>query len=256
MATVNKTSIREEIIRLKKDFEHLCEDGKVSPEIRAVMNSLLMVVELILAVFLEKKTRKTNKNSSIPSSQTEKDETAKADRGAKGRGQKVCGEVKNTRIKETTIIAKADTCSSCGYALDDTPCDEHERRTKIDIVFEKVVENIDAEIKQCPNCDSTVKGQFPRDMQGKLQYGNGIKAFAIHLIISQMVSLNRVQKQISAMIGSALSEATLLKFVWRLHLSLEQWEENAIEDLLKAPSVHVDETSFRVEKKNYWIHVC
>ena len=255
MATVNKTSIREEIIRLKKDFEHLCEDGKVSPEIRAVMNSLLMVVELILAVFLEKKTRKTNKNSSIPSSQTEKDETAKADPGAKGRGQKVCGEVKNTRIKETTIIAKADTCSFCGYALDDTPCDEHERRIKIDIVFEKVVENVDAEIKQCPNCDSTVKGQFPSDMQGKLQYGNGIKAFAIHLIISQMVSLNRVQKQISAMIGSVLSEATLLKFIWRLHLSLEQWEEKAIENLLSAPSVHVDETSFRVEKKNYWIHV-
>jgi hypothetical protein len=58
MATVNKTSIREEITRLKNDFDHLCNDGKVSAEMRVVMNSLLMVVELILAVFLEKKTRK------------------------------------------------------------------------------------------------------------------------------------------------------------------------------------------------------
>jgi hypothetical protein len=57
------------------------------------------------------------------------------------------------------------------------------------------------------------------------------------------------------MIGSILSEATLLKFVWRLHLSLEQWEKVAIEDILSAPSVHVDETSLRVDKKNYWIHV-
>jgi transposase len=41
-------------------------------------------------------------------------------------------------------------------------------------------------------------------MPGKLQYDNGLKAFAIHLIISQMVALNRVQKQISAMIGTAI----------------------------------------------------
>ena len=39
MATINKKSIREEINRIKKDFEHLCEGGKVSPEIQAVMNS-------------------------------------------------------------------------------------------------------------------------------------------------------------------------------------------------------------------------
>ena len=45
----------------------------------------------------------------------------------------------------------------------------HERRTKIDIVFEKVVEHVDAEVKQCPVCDATVKGRFPADMHGPLQ---------------------------------------------------------------------------------------
>ena len=77
MATVDKTSIREEINRLKKQFDQLCSDGKVASEIQVVMNSLLVVVNLILAIFLEKKTRKNSKNSSIPSSQTDKDETAK-----------------------------------------------------------------------------------------------------------------------------------------------------------------------------------
>ncbi len=255
MATIDKTSIRKEVDRVKQEFEQLCSDGKASSEIRVVMNSLLVVVELILAIFLEKKTRKNSKNSSLPPSQTQKDETAISNSGNKGKGKKVYGEVSNTRIKETVTIAKATTCGVCGVALDKTPCREHERRTKIDIVFEKVVEHIDAEVKQCPNCEATVKGHFPKDMPGKLQYGNGIKAFAIHLIISQMVALNRVQKQISAMIGTAISEATLLKFVLRLHQSLEAWEAAAIESILKAPSVHVDETSFRVEGKNYWIHV-
>jgi transposase len=256
MATADKTSIRREVDRLKQEFEQLCASDNVSAEIRVVMNSLLVVVELILSIFLEKKTRKNNKNSSLPSSQTEKDDTAKTDSKAKkGRGKKVSGEVYNTRIKETVVVAKADTCDVCGASLDGTACHEHERRTKIDIVFEKVVEHIDAEVKQCPNCDATVKGQFPKDMPGNLQYGNGLKAFAVHLIISQMVSLNRVQKQISAMIGTVISEATLLKFVLRLHQALEQWETVAIKDVLQAPSLHVDETSFRVEGKNHWIHV-
>jgi len=67
--------------------------------------------------------------------------------------------------------------------------------------------------------------------------------------------LNRVQKQVSAMIGVVVAEASLLKFILRLHQSLEQWESKAIEKIIQLPAIHVDETSFRVEKKNYWIHV-
>ncbi len=252
---MDKTSVRKEVDRLKQEFEQLCLDGKASSEIRVVMGSLLVVVGLILSIFLEKKTRKNSKNSSLPPSQTQKDETAISNSSNTGKGKKVYGEVSNTRLKETVTIAKATTCNVCGVTLDEAPCREHERRTKIDIVFEKVVEHIDAEVKQCPNCEATVKGHFPKDMPGKLQYGNGLKAFAIHLIISQMVALNRVQKQISAMIGGATSEASLLKFIQRLHQSLEAWEAVAIESILQAPSVHVDETSFRVEGKNHWIHV-
>lgn len=252
---MNKTSIREEVDRLKQDFEKLCSDGKASPEIQTLMNSMLLIVELILAIFLEKKTRKNGKNSSLPSSQTPKDETAKSTPKSNGKGKKVGGDLNNTRTIETTTISKVETCDVCGDSLGQTPCREHERRTKIDIVFEKVVEHVDAEIKQCPNCTATVKGDFPEDMPGPLQYGNGLKAFAIHLIISQMVALNRVQKQISAMIGAVISEATLLKFVWRLYQALEKWEAKSIESILQAPSIHVDETSFRVNRKNHWIHV-
>lgn len=255
MATIDKTSVREEVDRLKSEFEQLCSEGKVSSEIRVLMSSLLVVVELILSIFLEKKTRKNSKNSSLPPSQTLKDETSLTHPESKGKGRKVSGKVGNLRTKETITVAKANTCDTCGVAMDNTPCQGHERRTKIDIVFEKVVDHIDAEIKQCPNCEATVKGHFPEDMPGSLQYGNGIKAFAIHLIISQMVALNRVQKQIAAMIDAVISEATLLKYVLRLYQSLETWETSAIESLLQAPSLHVDETSFRVDKKNHWIHV-
>jgi transposase len=255
MATINKISVRDEVDRLKQQFSHLKESSQISPEIRVLFESLLVIVEVILSVFMEKTTRKNNKNSSLPSSQTEKDETAKPSTSSKGKGNKVSGEVGNTRTIETVTTAKAETCDVCGVSLDNVPCHGHERRTKIDIIFEQVVEHVDAEIKQCPNCAATVKGQFPPDMPGSLQYGSGLKAFAIHLIISQMVALNRVQTQIAAMIGRVVAEASLLKFVLRLHQALEPWEARAIETLLRAPALHVDETSFRVDRKNYWIHV-
>ncbi|WP_294077941.1 hypothetical protein, partial [Thiolapillus sp.] len=39
-----------------------------------------------------------------------------------------------------------------------TPCQGVERRTRIDIIFEKVVTHVDAEIKQCPQCRTRNKG--------------------------------------------------------------------------------------------------
>jgi len=70
-----------------------------------------------------------------------------------------------------------------------------------------------------------------------------------------MVSINRVQKLVKSMIGTVIAEATLLRFVLRLHQALEDWESSAIEQILATPAINVDETSLRVDKKNYWIHV-
>ena len=114
---------------------------------------------------------------------------------------------------------------------------------------------MEAEIKQCPACKTTVKGKFPTDMHGPLQYGDGLKAFVVNLLICKMVALNRVQKLVNAMIGEVIAESTLLKFVLRLHQALETWEFDAIEQLLKAPAINVDETSMRVDKLNHWLHV-
>jgi len=256
MANIDKLSVRNEVSRLRADFEQLCSGGKITSETRVLMNSLFMIIELILSIFLEKTTKKDSKNSSKPSSQTEKDESSLSHQGSNGKGKNENGAMaKNTRVKEKVSLSKVRSCPVCGEVLHSTPCIRLERRTKIDIIFEKVVEHIDAEIKQCPTCDAMVKGQFPSDMHGPLQYGDGLKAFAINLLVGQMVALNRVQKLVTSMMGIVISEASLLKFVLRFHQALEAWEIQTTKQLLKAPSINVDETSFRVDKKNHWIHV-
>lgn len=257
MARVNKQSLREEFDALEGRFGQLCADGKMTGESRALVEALLMLLKLLMAVFLEKHTAKTSTNSSKPSSQTAKDETAIERPGAHGTGKHLDpARSANTRTVETVQVSQVSTCEHCGEDLRKTRCRGHERRTRIDIVFEKVVSHVDAEIKRCPQCQEQTRGPFPEDLSGPLQYGPGIKAYALNLLIAQMLSLKRVQQSIQTLIGLAISEATILKYVLQLHRSLERWEASAIEKLLAMPALHVDETSLRVDKKNHWIHVC
>jgi transposase len=215
-----------------------------------------MIIELILSIFLEKITPKNSNNSSIPPSQAPKDESALTSEGSNGKGKhEKHRPAKNTRVDNQVQLSKVTLCNVCAEDLSDIPCLSHERRTKIDIIFEKVVLHVDAEIKQCPVCHATVKGEFPADMYGSLQYGDGLKAFVINLLVCQMVALNRVQKLIQSIIGEVIAEATLLKFVFRLYLALEAWELQTTKQILKAKAINVDETSLRVDKKNHWIHV-
>lgn len=193
MASLDKTSVRGQVEKIKTDFDQLRRDGKVAVEVQAIMSSMLMVIELILAIFLERATKKNSGNSGIPPSQTGKDDSSPPDPGSNGKGKKADGEkAENRRTRETVRVASVDYCDVCGASPEGVAC-THERRTKTDIVFEKAVWHVDAEIKQCPSCARTVKGKFPADMPGPLQYGLGVQAFIINLLVCQMVALNRAQ---------------------------------------------------------------
>lgn len=256
MSSVNKQSVRQEAERIKAECDRLFADKKINDEARFLIQSMLMLINLLVSIFLEKAVSKNTKNSSKPSSQTEKDESSLTDKGSKGKGKKESSDtVNNMRTIETITIAEVNECDTCGQDLKKTACIGHERRTKIDIIFEKVVEHVDAEIKHCDLCDSVMKGDFPSDMHGPLQYGNGLKAYIINLMICQMVSLNRVQNLIKSLIGEVISQASILKYIMRLYFALEEWEAASIEKLLKCSAMNVDETSLRVDKKNHWIHV-
>jgi hypothetical protein len=100
------------------------------------------------------------------------------------------------------------------------------------------------------------KGAFAAELSGPEQYSLGIKAFAFNLLVAQMVSLSRVQALLKNLVGRAVSQAILLKYIWQLHEALAPWEEQAIQRLLASPVMHVDETSMRVEKSKHWLHVC
>jgi hypothetical protein len=63
-----------------------------------------------------------------------------------------------------------------------------------------------------------------------------------------MVALKRIQGLVKSIMGVVISEASFLKYVLNLHAALEGWEQRMIEQVVNLPSLHVDETSFRVDR--------
>ena len=176
----------------------------------------------MIAIFLEKTTKKTSTNSSIPPSQTDKDETRKSSK--KNRDTSAAENSMTGENFETTTVEEISTvgvCDSCGTDLSDIEPSAREQRVLHDFKFTVVAVKVDAEIKDCPECRARTKGRFPENMPGPLQFGNGIKAFVINLLVTQMVSLNRAVGLMQAMSGIKLSEATCLDYIQRFHDALE-----------------------------------
>ena len=256
MPTVDKASVREQLDSLKGEYDRLCAEGKMGAESRTLFQGLVTLIEVLVAAFMEKRTPKTPRNSGLPPSQTAKENEPPARTGAQGKGpQPDTPAPPNTRTIETVAVAPVATCTGCGQDLRSTATVGHERRTRIDILFEKTCEHVDAEIKHCPHCQAQTKGAFPQDLAGPEQYGPGLKAYVLNLLVAQMLPLKRVQQSVTTLIGRALSEATVLKYVMQLHHALAKWEQSAIQQLLAQPALHVDETSMRVDRKNHWVHV-
>ncbi len=255
MATVNAASLRQEFEDAKARIAALRADGKVSQDVDAVIGVLVTLLGILITVLLERTTRKGSKNSSLPPSQTDKDETAertgKSGKGAKQNLQTGTG-LRKTTIEETVTV---EACEACGGDLADVDAIDRERRILYDIVFEVVERRVDAEVKECPACRARTKGQFPDTMPGPLQYGVGLQAFVINLLIAHMLSLRRAVALVQAISGLRLSEATCLGYVRRLHDALASWEHAAIAHLLERPALHADETGFRVDGKTQWLHV-
>ena len=255
MPTVSGASLRAQMDDCRARFDAIKRTGEAGAETRALIDALFLLLDILVAAFLEKTTRKTSANSGLPPSQTEKDETARR-AGSNGKGAKpnlqTGDNLRKTTVEETVTV---DACDACGADLSGVDPVNRERRILHDIVFEVVERRVDAEVKECPDCRARTKGRFPDSMPGPLQYGAGLQAFIVNLLIAHMLSLRRAVALVQAISGLRLSEATCLGYVRRLHAALEAWEEAAIEHLLTRPALHADETGFRVDGRTRWLHV-
>ena len=122
-------------------------------------------------------------------------------------------------------------------------------------MFQVIEHPVEAEVKHCPDCQARSKADFPANIPGPRQYGSGLQAFIINLLVAYMLSLRRTVELVRAISGLRLSEATCLGYIRRLHESQQAWETAARVRLLQAPALHADETGLWVDGKHPWLHV-
>ncbi|MBF0443436.1 MAG: IS66 family transposase [Oligoflexales bacterium] len=251
---MGKESIRKKIAEAKKSAEDLLKSRKATPETIAVIKSLLLILDIVVSVLLEKKTRKNSSNSGLPPSRNN-GSNGNRNKPNSANQQKLGSQLPNSKRTTVTEELPVNECSQCFADLSRTPVINQEKRKLIDIVYEIVTTEFIADIKECYQCGSINKGAFPQGIDGQIQYGAGIKAAIINYIVTQALSLGRVQEHFMGLIGRFISQAVCLKYISQLYFALETWEKHQIQKLLTIPSFHVDETSLRVSKVNYWIHV-
>lgn len=223
MPTVNDKSLCAELQSFQDKLEALRKAGKVSPELDTLLQALMPLLALLLAVLMEKTTRKTSRNSSIPPSQMGADDTAQ--RPQPGRKPNPATDrggpsLQKVTTEQTLTVA---ACDRCGADLSAVAPIERERRVLYDIVFQVVEQRVTAEVKQCPHCQARCKPAFPASMPGPRQYGSGLQAFIINLLVAHMLSLRRVVELVRAISGLRLSEATCLGYIRRLQAALPAW---------------------------------
>lgn len=101
---MSKESIRKQIEKAKERTAKVLKDGKTSPETKALIESLLIILEIVVAVLLEKKVRKNSSNSGLPPSSDfggKNDRNKPGDSDRKKRGE----QLDNTREVKTVKIA-------------------------------------------------------------------------------------------------------------------------------------------------------
>ena len=90
----------------------------------------------LIAILLEKTTKKTSTNSSIPPSQTDKDESKKSPRNNRDTSAAE-NSMTGANFETTTVeeISTVEVCDSCGTDLSDVEPSAREQRVLLDIEY-------------------------------------------------------------------------------------------------------------------------
>lgn len=249
---MSKESIRKKIDEAKEKAQKALGRKGVSPDLVIAVESLLLLIEILATLFLEKKIRKNSSNSGLPPSQNF-GSNGNRNNGTNERPDK-SNLIENITASETSETLTPVECLKCGEDLAPVKVVRTEERKKIDILYEVVTHTVVSEVKKCPDCGHINKRNFPKGMDGLIQYGNGIKTMIIDFLCVQMMSLQRVEEHLNGLLRRVISQAIMLKYIYQFNESLENWEKEQIENILKYKVMHCDETSSRVNKKNFWVH--
>ena len=117
----------------------------------------------------------------------------------------------------------------------------------------RVVEHL-AERRRCRCCGYVSAGSFPAGVAAPAQYGVGLRALGVYLVVHQHLPYERACQLLCDLCGARVSTGTLKSWVDESAAGLADFAEELRALLRAEPVVHFDETGGRIEGSLEWIH--
>jgi len=252
------------------DAEHInyllkvhSEDQQQIENLNNTINQLNNTIKEQQAIIedLKAQLHKNSENSSYPPSRDLYSPVKKNRSLREKTGNKVGGQPNHpgkTRLLEDNPDEVHDIhvhkCS-CGTDLSATPIIKYERHQIFEIPVQSyTVIEYRGETKICPDCGKVIKSSFPKCASSTINFGDNLKSLIIYLKTIFPGAIEKIATIIKDFYQISLSSATIEKIVNDAGDSLEQYETEAKEALIKEPVVHFDESGFRVISERWWLH--
>jgi transposase len=150
----------------------------------------------------------------------------------------------------------ASACQHCGADVSEVPqmaCEAYDHIEIPPIRPETTRVTLYAGI--CPCCAGKFRAPAPADMPAGSPFGPNLRALVIYLRFTQGISLERLTRLLSDILGLAVSEGAIVNMLEAARAKFAAQTDAIRRRLLSGTALESDETGLRVGKQNWWLWV-
>jgi len=195
---------------------------------------------------------KTPDNSSLPPSQGRKPNRAERRAAKKRKGR--LGVFRALAANPDRIVASvAERCPHCDHALTLADQSGFHAYDHIELPpLRPVITRMHRHRGVCPSCRRGFSAPPPAGIPPGSPFGPGLVALILHLHVTQAIGFERLVRLLDEVFGICISEGAIANMLARAGTPLAAAAETVAAEVRSSKVVASDETSARVEGKNWW----
>lgn len=171
--------------------------------------------------------------------------------GQQGHQGRTLRQVENP---DKIVECNPDKCS-CGHEFTKDELVLSETRQVFDLPQPRLeVTEYQIHKATCPICNKLYKGIAPEGVNAPVQYGKGVKAYAVLLNVHFMLPFKKIQLLFGDLFGYSINESTVYSASKQCYDELEETEQIIKSEITESNVAHADETGIRVKGELHWLH--
>jgi transposase len=239
---------------------------EMSSEVRALIEELLRKISVLEqeVADLRRQLGRDSSNSSKPPSSDGLGKKPLRTSSLRGKSGKVSGgqaghkggTLRQVAAPDVIVQHTASACAHCRAALSAAMLTGVVTRQVFDVPEPRLeVTEHRAQVYCCAACRGVTKACFPAGVVSPVQYGPGVRGWAIYLNVQHLIPEDRVAEILAELAGArGLCPASITSWVTQKAAEWAPVAEHIGALLAAAPVRHLDETGFRVAGKTQWLH--